>query len=37
MSIADISTSVGYANANYFSVLFKKHVGKTPREYRNEK
>ncbi len=37
LSIADISTSVGYANANYFSVLFKKHVGKTPREYRNEK
>ena len=37
MSISDISANVGYYNANYFSVLFKKHVGLTPREYRNEK
>jgi two-component system, response regulator YesN len=37
MSISDISSSVGYLDANYFSVLFKKRVGKTPREYRKEK
>lgn len=34
-SISDISTIVGYDNALYFSRLFHKHFGISPREYRN--
>ena len=33
-SIAKISSAVGYENALYFSRLFCKHVGVSPREYR---
>lgn len=34
---AEIESKVGYNGSNYFSFLFKKHVGKSPREYRIEK
>ncbi len=34
-SITQISTMVGYDNSNYFSTLFTKLVGMSPREYRN--
>ena len=30
----DVALSVGYRDANYFSVLFKKRVGRSPSEYR---
>lgn len=36
-SIAKIATSVGYDNALYFSRLFKRHTGLSPREYRKQK
>ncbi len=36
-SIAKIANSVGYDNALYFSRLFSKHVGCSPREYRKRK
>jgi YesN/AraC family two-component response regulator len=35
-SIADISQSVGYQDAQYFYRVFKKHTGKTPLAYRNQ-
>lgn len=34
---ADIGIRVGYPNAQYFTTLFRKHTGKTPGEYREEK
>ena len=34
MSIASIAETVGYENANYFSMLFKKCIGMSPSEYR---
>ena len=34
-SIGEIAALVGYDNALYFSRLFHKHVGMSPREYRN--
>lgn len=35
-SISEISALVGYDNALYFSRLFHKHVGVSPREYRKQ-
>jgi len=34
MSIKQVSVSVGYSDAHFFSRLFKKHTGRSPREYR---
>lgn len=34
--IKDISKEVGYANVNTFTRTFKKHMGKTPEEYRKD-
>lgn len=33
--MSDIAFDVGYQEPHYFSYLFKKHVGVSPREYRN--
>ncbi len=35
MSVADVSTAVGYVDFSYFSKLFSKHVGCSPREYKS--
>lgn len=35
--IAEISYSVGYSTQSYFSRLYKKYMGKTPEEERNQK
>ncbi len=34
--IADIATAVGYSTQSYFSRLYKKYMGKTPDEERNQ-
>ncbi|MDI4644773.1 helix-turn-helix domain-containing protein [Cohnella sp. F6_2S_P_1] len=31
----EIAGQVGYADPNYFSLLFKKHAGMSPRDYRD--
>ncbi len=36
MSTADVAKEVGYKDPHYFSVVFKKTQGCTPREYRND-
>lgn len=36
-SISEISRSVGFYNYTYFSKLFKRHTGFTPRDYRKQK
>ena len=36
MSTADVASQVGYKDSHYFSFVFKKTQGCTPREYRNE-
>ncbi len=36
-SITDIALSVGFEDSNYFSRVFKKHMGVSPREYRKGK
>ena len=36
MKLADIALSVGYNEPNYFSHVFRKTVGMTPKEYRNQ-
>ncbi|MEG1752772.1 MAG: response regulator [Christensenella sp.] len=33
INVSDVAQSVGFDNFSYFSTLFKKIVGKTPREY----
>ena len=33
----EIAERSGYADPHYFSVIFKKHTGMTPKDYRNEK
>jgi two-component system response regulator YesN len=35
-NISEIAEKAGYANANYFCRLFKKHTGMTPSEYRDQ-
>lgn len=35
MKVHEISQAVGYNNAGYFSVVFKKHYGQNPLDYRN--
>ncbi|RUS42441.1 response regulator [Cohnella sp. AR92] len=32
----EIAAKVGYADPNYFSILFKKHTGSSPRDYREK-
>ena len=36
MSTADVAVEVGYKDSHYFSFVFKKTQGCTPREYRND-
>ena len=36
LSLKDVSTACGYADANYFTRVFKRITGKTPSEYRLE-
>ncbi|MGN0353570.1 MAG: response regulator [Muricoprocola sp.] len=35
INIKDVSIQVGIRDSNYFARIFKRYVGKTPREYRN--
>ena len=35
MKTQDAAARIGYRDSNYFSLLFKKHVGMTPSEFRN--
>lgn len=35
MSVTDISSSLGFREVKYFDVLFKKHTGASPLNYRN--
>ncbi len=35
MSVSEVATSVGYQDFSYFSKVFTKHVGCSPRAYRN--
>lgn len=36
ISISEIALAVGFDNFSYFSTIFKKMVGKSPRDYRDE-
>lgn len=33
LNVAEVARAVGYEDANYFSTVFRHHVGRTPREY----
>ena len=35
MKLADIAMEIGYNEPNYFSHVFRKYEGMTPKEYRN--
>ena len=35
--VAEVAEQVGYTDSNYFSQIFKKIMGITPKEYQNEK
>ena len=37
MSMKEICMEVGYSDANYFSRAFKKNVGLSPTEYKEER
>lgn len=37
MSVSEVATAVGYQDFSYFSKLFSKHVGCSPRAYRTRK
>ncbi|WP_156922195.1 helix-turn-helix domain-containing protein [Cohnella thermotolerans] len=37
LSVADISAEVGYPNANYFNILFKKVTGANPGKFRSKR
>jgi AraC-like DNA-binding protein len=34
ISITEIALAVGFSNASYYSEVFKRYVGVTPREYK---
>lgn len=36
MSTSRISDKLGYSNYSYFIKIFRREVGKTPREYKEE-
>lgn len=35
LTLDDIAYKLGFSNGNYFSKVFKKNIGQSPREYRN--
>jgi len=35
MKIYEISDAIGYSDQNYFSAIFKRYTGVSPREYRD--
>ena len=37
MRTSDVAYAVGYNDPHYFSYLFKKNTGMSPRDYRKEK
>lgn len=37
LSVGEIALTVGYSDAHFFSKLFKKHLGLSPKQYRQEK
>lgn len=36
LTVYEVSEKIGYGNPKYFSQLFKKHTGFSPRDYRND-
>lgn len=37
MNVTEIARSIGYNDANYFTRVFKKKYGMSPRDFRNGK